>query len=204
MLSNLIVTDWGKHNVQCFHADGRLLRSFGEYGTGNGQFRDPAALALTSRGHIVVCDCSNNRLQVFDGRTQVYSHSIGKLGNGDGEFQYPGGLAIDSNDRIYVADWDNNRMQVFDMHGNFLFKFGSRGSEDGQFDDPSEIALSPNGILAVADSGNSRIQLFKASDGSFVGKFSNPQLVKPTGVVFLRTGELVVSDFANHTVQIYE
>ena len=49
-----------------FAPDGTYLMEWGSHGTGPGQFRTPHAIALDSRGRVVVADRGNDRLQVFD------------------------------------------------------------------------------------------------------------------------------------------
>jgi hypothetical protein len=47
--------------------DGAWLKSWGERGTGPGQFRIPHSIAVAARGLVYVADRSNRRIQVFDG-----------------------------------------------------------------------------------------------------------------------------------------
>jgi len=44
--------------------DGHLLRSFGSYGQGNGQFHGPTGVAVDKSGNILVADWGNARIQV--------------------------------------------------------------------------------------------------------------------------------------------
>lgn len=58
--------------VHRFSPDGTHLWSWGEPGTGPGQFSVPHSLTLTQSGELLVCDRENFRIQVFDleGRVQ--------------------------------------------------------------------------------------------------------------------------------------
>src|SRR6202041_2241378 len=47
--------------------DGNWLKSWGERGTGPGQFHTPHSIALDANGSVYVADRSNRRIQVFDG-----------------------------------------------------------------------------------------------------------------------------------------
>ncbi len=69
---NVYVTDRGNNRVKVFkytEKEGALadeyLTSFGTGGTGNGQFDEPAAVALDKEGHVWVADAGNNRVQEF-------------------------------------------------------------------------------------------------------------------------------------------
>lgn len=58
----LFVTDgYGNARVHVFAPDGRLLRSWGEPGSGNGQFTVPHGIALIADGRVLVADRENDR-----------------------------------------------------------------------------------------------------------------------------------------------
>jgi DNA-binding beta-propeller fold protein YncE len=63
---DLYVTDgYGNARVHCFTGDGRLKFSWGEPGTGPGQFRIPHAVVFDRNGRLLVADRENSRIQVF-------------------------------------------------------------------------------------------------------------------------------------------
>jgi len=60
----------------------------------------------------------------------------------------------------------------------------------------------------VCDSGNNRIQALELN-GKFVGKFGTHgkqlgEFQSPWSVAVLSNGRIVVSDFSNHRIQIFE
>src|SRR5438552_11518812 len=68
---DLYVTDgYGNARVHRFSAAGKLLASWGEPGTGPGQFMLPHGIAVDATGNVLVCDRENDRIQEFaaDGR----------------------------------------------------------------------------------------------------------------------------------------
>lgn len=79
-----------------FNAAGEFLLSWGGIGRDWGEFMQPHALAMDSRGRLFVGDRSNNRIQIFDqmGNLLAIWHQFGR----------PSGVYIDANDTIYVAD----------------------------------------------------------------------------------------------------
>jgi DNA-binding beta-propeller fold protein YncE len=79
-----------------FDRTGKLLMTFGQKGTGPGEFDQPHALALDSRGRLFVGDRGNNRIQILD--------QTGKVLDIWYQFSRPSGIYIDKNDVIYVAD----------------------------------------------------------------------------------------------------
>jgi hypothetical protein len=86
----------GNDRVMKFSADGRFLMEWGTEGTLLGQFNEPHALAMDSRGRLFVADRMNQRIQVFDqnGRFLAVWPAI-----------QASGLYISPDDVAYVADY---------------------------------------------------------------------------------------------------
>ncbi len=62
----LLVADYGNHRVCVFSADGdTLLRTWGEFGSADGQFECPTALAPVD-SKLFVLDRDDTRVQVFE------------------------------------------------------------------------------------------------------------------------------------------
>src|SRR3989442_3579227 len=63
---DLYVSDgYGNARVHRFSASGELIASWGEPGTGPGQFMLPHGIAVRGDGRVFVCDRENDRIQVF-------------------------------------------------------------------------------------------------------------------------------------------
>ena len=86
----------GNGRVVKFSADGRFLMEWGTKGAMLGQFNEPHALAMDSRGRLFVADRLNQRIQVFDqnGRFLAVWPAI-----------QASGLYISPDDIVYVADY---------------------------------------------------------------------------------------------------
>ena len=70
--------------------------TWGSKGTASGQFDQPHALAMDSRGRLFVADRGNNLLKIFD--------QDGKLLESWPQFSRISGLFIDKDDTLYAAD----------------------------------------------------------------------------------------------------
>jgi len=57
---------YGNAQIHKFSSDGKLLLSFGEPGTGEGQFGVPHGVMVSSEGLVYVSDRENSRIQRFD------------------------------------------------------------------------------------------------------------------------------------------
>ncbi|WP_052476208.1 6-bladed beta-propeller [Cohnella kolymensis] len=167
--------------------------SFGNFGSGNGQFDHPRGIAVDSSLNIYVADTGNNRIQKFasDG---TYVTSFGTSGSGNGQFNSPSDVELDYEGNIYVADTGNNRIQKFDKNGNYLLTFGP-DSVVGPLNSPRGIALSAG--LYVADTGNNRLIVFQ-DNGDVYLLIPGPFLF-PFGVV-LNFGIPFVADTANQRI----
>ncbi len=79
-----------------FDKAGKFIKQWGKLGTGPGEFDQPHALAIDSRGRLFVGDRNNNRIQIFD--------QSGTFIEEWKQYSRPSGVFIDKNDMIYVAD----------------------------------------------------------------------------------------------------
>ena len=97
------------HCVKVFNKEGVFLYNIGSKGSGDGQFSGPVGLAVDSFGRLIVCDCDNNRLQVFtlDGKfvTKIKPQRTG-LG-------WPRSVAVSNDGRLFVTDEWKHCVHVF-------------------------------------------------------------------------------------------
>lgn len=90
----------GNNRIVKCTSDGRFVKSWGKTGSAPGEFSDPHALAMDSRGRLFVGDRANNRIQIFD--------QDGRFLEEWKQFSRPSGIFIDASDVIYVADSESN------------------------------------------------------------------------------------------------
>ncbi|MFN8573280.1 MAG: peptidyl-alpha-hydroxyglycine alpha-amidating lyase family protein [Gemmatimonadaceae bacterium] len=86
-----------------FSKDGKFVKAWGHFGKGPGEFDQPHALAMDSKGRLFVGDRGNNRIQIF---TQD-----GTLLDTWYQFSRPSGIYIDAHDRMYVADSESGSVE---------------------------------------------------------------------------------------------
>ena len=89
-----------KSRISMYRPDGTYIKSFGEFGYEDGQFRSPHSLAMDSQGRIFVADRGNVRIQIFD---QDGNHL-------DTWYQFSriSGIFIDDNDMLYAIDSESD------------------------------------------------------------------------------------------------
>ncbi|MDX6634361.1 MAG: tripartite motif-containing protein 71 [Solirubrobacterales bacterium] len=179
--------------------------SFGTNGSGDGQLKAPADVAVDAQGNVWVVDKTNNRIQKFDSSGK-YLAKFGSLGSGNGQFNRPTAIAIASNGDLLVTDSGNARVERFNSAGTYLSKFGSAGTGNGQFSGagPEGIAVDASGNIWVSDTAAGRLQKF-SSVGAFIkvagskGSGSG-QLGEPTGIDVDSSGNVWVADWQNNRI----
>lgn len=180
---------------------------FGGFGTGEGQFTRPSAIAIDSRGYLFAADEALNRITEFDSDNNYVRH-WGEAGDGPGELSGPSSLAFDREGLLIVVDHMNHRVQKFTSDGRYVSQFGSYGERRCQFNYPWGIAVGPDGRIYIADWRNDRIQRF-APDGEFVGTFGESgngerQFNRPSDVAVGPNGFIFVADWGNQRVQAFD
>jgi DNA-binding beta-propeller fold protein YncE len=116
--SNIYITDFSKNILLKFDETGKVLKSVGQNGSGEGEFDGPGGLTIVG-DEVIVCDGDNHRLQVFTSDL-VFVRQIGSLGKGNGQLLYPRDVTHDEDGTLFVADNGNNRVQAFSINGEFV------------------------------------------------------------------------------------
>jgi tripartite motif-containing protein 71 len=188
------VADAGNFRVQHFDKDRKLVKTWGGFGRGDGQFLDPISVAFDAKGDVYVADDSRDDVQVFtpDG---AYLRTIGEHGTGPGQLSFLGEVLVDK-DRVYVADFGNARIAVFATDGTFIENWTS-----DLFRTPQDLSLGPDGNLYVADNG-SRNFVVLSPDGRVVTSWTpDSGGDAPAAVLALRDGRIIGSEFVR--IRVY-
>ncbi len=138
-------TDAARNDVVELSAGGRVLKTIGSAGSGNGQFNDPQAIAI-SNGDVYVADSGNNRVEELTTGGQFVA-TIGGPGTGNGQFTDPEGVAVDASGDVYVAGTAGDRVQEFSPAGSFIKEITAGMSN------PQGLAIDAAGDLWVAQNG---------------------------------------------------
>jgi hypothetical protein len=139
----LYVSDgYGQQRVHRFGADGALKHSWGEQGTGPGQFALPHAVCVDPRDRVLVCDRENARVELFD-RAGAYLGEWPNLAN-------PMQIYV-RDDVLYMAE-SNQRVSIMTLDGDVLARWGSKGSAPDQFTNaPHSIWADSRGDVYVTE-----------------------------------------------------
>ncbi|KAF0973383.1 hypothetical protein FDP41_008087 [Naegleria fowleri] len=114
----IIITDQSTHRVQIVTRKGdelSCIKIIGKEGQSNLEFTTPRGLAVDeTSNHIILCDCGNNRVQVFSHVTEEFKRNFGNEGKDNSQFNKPTGVCFnDVNGELFIADYQNHRIQIF-------------------------------------------------------------------------------------------
>jgi len=157
-----VADGYGNARIHKFSPDGTLQFSWGEPGSGPGQFHVPHGIAIDKNGIVYVADRENSRLQLFSPEGKFLTEWT--------DIARPCEMVIDQEGQVYVAelgyragmwpgttapspDSPGGRLSIFDASGKLLSRFGGgeRPQESGDFFAPHDIWLDTKGSLYISE-----------------------------------------------------
>lgn len=115
---DMFITDgYGNARVHKFSATGDYLFSWGEPGTGPGEFNMPHGVWIDRQGRVLVCDRENDRVQIFtqDG-TYVNTWPAKLIG--------PAVFYVDDDDIVYIPEHNGGMVSILTLEGERLTQWG--------------------------------------------------------------------------------
>lgn len=151
---------YGNCAVHRFDPAGALLHSWGEPGSGPGQFRIPHGIWVHTDGRVFVADRQNDRIQIFDPDGNYLTEWT--------DVQRPQSIHIDRDGVVYVAElvWragerssrrgpieveEPARLSIFDPVGDLLLRWSGDSGKPGSFAAPHGIWVDDEGAIYVAE-----------------------------------------------------
>lgn len=159
--------------------DGNWVTSWGEPGTGPGQFNTPHSIAVDAEGNVYVADRGNRRIQVFDGEGRFLRQitidvpappnarpAIGNMPADPSALRgtmAPGApwaicITPGPDQVLYSSDAYPGRIYKLSLDGKVLGMLGESGKQLKQFGWIHEIACPSENELYVAELLNWRVQ----------------------------------------------
>ena len=152
--NNIYVADGDSYCLMKFDKTGKLLKSVGQKGSGEGEFDVPYGVTVVG-DQVFVCDCMNDRVQVFTSDL-LFVQQIGSEGCGNGQFKRPFDITHDEEGNLYVTDFGNNRIKVFNTQGKFLHFLVNQGD----ISKPTGICISGELVCVSQEKKEKDGQLF--------------------------------------------
>ena len=155
----LVADGYANARLHRFTADHRLVASWGEPGTGLGQFNNVHSVAALADGRVLAADREGDRLQVFS--------ADGDFLDVWTQFRRPTAIIEDAHGRILATELgraagertarrgvvpaaEPAAVRVVDGSGNLLY-YGTSFDDGPTFAGPHSISLAPDGTVYVAD-----------------------------------------------------
>jgi DNA-binding beta-propeller fold protein YncE len=131
----IFVSDgYGNARVHKFSATGELIKSWGSWGKGPGQFELSHCVRMDRYHRLWVCDRANNRIEFFD----LDGNYLGEWGG----LAAPDTLYFDPHeDVVYIAELDQ-QVSIYDFDQKLLAQWGGRAKSET----PGEFRACPHGI----------------------------------------------------------
>src|SRR5882762_9141428 len=157
---NVYVADGygGNNRIAKFTKDGDFLKSWGQTGSGQGQFNQIRGLASDATGNLYVADAGNKRIQVFDG-DGAFKSQIGNIGT-------PQAICVSGGSTQYLYSSNSNDSESMDhgeiykirLNGQIVGKFGKAGKLPKEFGIVNAIDCRTENDLWVGEIWNWRAQ----------------------------------------------
>ena len=149
---------YGNARIHKYSPDGRLLFSWGESGTGPGQFNIAHNIGTSSDGRVFLADRENHRVQVFNSDGHFLDQWVnmarpcGLYIDQEAGLVYIGelGAAIGANDQGRGL---GPRVSVYDTDGKVLARVGDgpESLDPGHFIAPHGVCLDSSGNIYVGE-----------------------------------------------------
>ena len=151
---------YGNSRVHKYSPDGKLIKSWGESGTGPGEFNIPHNLCCDPDGWVYVADRENHRVQVFDGE--------GKYETEWHNLHRPCGMVMEAKRQplCYIGEIGPTmpvnrevpnigpRISIVDHEGKLVSRFGAAHAgydRPDQFVAPHGMAVDSHGDIYVGE-----------------------------------------------------
>jgi len=146
---NVYVSDSGNARVQVFTQQGRFIRQFGSFGSGQGQFLHPFDLVVDGAGNVYVADDQTETLSKFSPAGKV-AWTIGGTASSDpdliGNFHF---AEIDAHGRLVIVNDGQRRVLYVDPSGHKVDAFSpsTSGSPTGSVCEATVDALGNTYVI---------------------------------------------------------
>lgn len=132
---DIFVSDgYGNARVHKYSPNGELIKSWGSWGKGPGQFELSHCVRVDRHDRVWVCDRSNNRIQFFDVDGNYLDEWTGLAA--------PDTIHFDPHeDVVYIAELDQ-QVSIYTFDRQLLAQWGGRAKSEK----PGEFRACPHGI----------------------------------------------------------
>ena len=193
------VLDKKKYRAVKLDENGKVLLSFGNEGSGAGQFDNPTAIAVSSSDTVFVADRSNHNVQIFRG-DGVFLNALN--GENASKLRAPIAMTFDQHDNLYILDASRESVLAYSSAGQSLDEIGK--TPDGSLLNKPVSLIAANDEVMVLDADQVKVFSPKGkvvrsfgAKGSGVGAFDDP-----VAIAYAGGSNFIISDNGNKRVQL--
>ena len=151
--NHILVIDERNHRILTFTIEGRFLKSVGQKGKEQLQFKYPCIRYCSPRNPLVECLLLILTIillcKYLTQTCCTHTCSVVMVVQ-PGQFSYPSGVAIDNSGVVYATDEGNHRVQFFSAdEQQFISTFSINGSQHGQLYRPVGICVDSTNTVHV-------------------------------------------------------
>lgn len=173
----------------------KFEKEFGQSGSNRGQFLSPSDLDINSKGHLVVADSGNTRIQVIstDGNSIMAAGESGREGY---KLQSITGIGVNPlTDDILVCDQRGNKVVRFTPDGQPNLRITAKMKY------PMDAAIDRHGTSYVIMSKTAEIFKYDPNGGFIetIGGSGKAAMVFPTSIM-LHKDHIFVTDFGGRRI----
>ena len=156
---NIYVADgYGNARVAKYEPSGKYIKSWGQKGSGPGEFNVVHGIAIDAQGNVYVADEGNRRVQVFDTEGTFKKQFV--------NVRTPTAICITPGPRqfLYIAHtgdpdgMEDAAIYKVDLDGKIVGKFGRAGKQVKEFGLVNSIDCRSENELLVGELSNWRVQ----------------------------------------------
>ena len=123
---------YGQSRVHRMTAEGEVIRSWGEPGTGPGQFDLPHNVTVDASGRVLILDRGNSRCQVFNAQGEYLTEW--------GDLRSPNDMFIDGDGVMHIAEGaPDGGVCIMTSDGEVIGRWGDNGGHGLWIDSQGDL-----------------------------------------------------------------
>jgi len=203
----LYVADKGNNRVQVFDRELRYVATIGgRKGDAVDELNSPEGIAIDSQGRLFVVDKGNNRVQVFD---RDFNHIASITESGALNFRAITIIAVDDNDNIYIGKYSDFPEDAVFFVFNRDLQYVKTINLIGKFLETTGLDVDSQGRIVFTAGESYKVGLVDSGTGEVINSIGqhgsgNSEFAWPSDVAFLPDGKIVVADFGNQRLQLFD
>ena len=186
--SKVFVSQNGAGCLLIYDLNGTFLKQIGTPGNGEGQLKSPYGITINeSNGDIFVCDCGNDRVQIFS-KDFLFKSQFGK-----GILKSPSDIKL-TNEYIYVLSYTNPFLYSFNYNLTQV-QNAVLNSISKHLTCSYSFCIDGAGNFIISDYSQNAIVLFN-QEGDLVHKITD-SIQHPVGITLDARGRIILVRYNN-------